>query len=219
MREPKRLLTQGATDFERQLLRAVVNERPSALLRSRMQRGLGLVGPLAWASNVKAMFSTLASKATVSVAVGSVVVSGMVAAGGIAAVSLAPGSSARWEAPASDTAASDTAASNTAEVEQAEGARLVAEPSVAEPVTPKLAEPPAEALTVDALARAEADSHLREEIALLDAARAALQGGSRSRARASLDAYKARFPRGILSREAKILRRQAASRSGRVSSN
>ena len=83
MKEPKRLLTHGATDFERQLLKSVMNERPSGLLRSRMQRGLGLVGPLAWASNVKAMFSTLTTKATVSFAVG-----GIVAAGGMAAVSL-----------------------------------------------------------------------------------------------------------------------------------
>ena len=86
MKEPKRLLSHGATDFERQLLRAVVSERPSALLRSRMQRGLGLVGPLAWASNVKAMFGTTASKVTGGIAVG------LVVAGGFAAVQLMPDS-------------------------------------------------------------------------------------------------------------------------------
>ncbi len=44
MREPKRLLAGDATSFERQLLSAVKNERPSPELALSMQQGLGLSG-------------------------------------------------------------------------------------------------------------------------------------------------------------------------------
>jgi hypothetical protein len=59
---------------------------------------------------------------------------------------------------------------------------------------------------------ARANSQLREEIALIDSARADLQRGASNRALSTLDGYRNRFPEGILSREASLLRRQAGSR-------
>ena len=44
MREPERLLAGDATSFERQLLSAVKDERPSAELQLRMEQALGLSG-------------------------------------------------------------------------------------------------------------------------------------------------------------------------------
>jgi TolA-binding protein len=209
MKEPKRLLSHGATDFERQLLRAVVSERPSALLRSRMQRGLGLVGPLAWASNVKAMFGTAASKVTGGVAVG------LVVAGGFAAVQLIPESSVSPSSNAAPTAAPAVEARPLAAPEA-----LPSHPStdptavVAAAAENGGAEPGPEARALP-LAASEGqqghadDSQLREEIALIDAARAALQRGDREQARVSLSSYRERFPDGVLSREANVLRRRA----------
>jgi hypothetical protein len=44
-RAPDALLSGGATDFERRLLADMASERPSAALRARMRRGLGLLSP------------------------------------------------------------------------------------------------------------------------------------------------------------------------------
>jgi hypothetical protein len=43
--QPDALLCCGATDFERSVLAAMAAERPSATLRARMRRGLGLLSP------------------------------------------------------------------------------------------------------------------------------------------------------------------------------
>jgi hypothetical protein len=208
MKEPRRLLSHGATDFERQLLRAVVNERPSALLRSRMQRGLGLVGPLAWASNVKAMFASAASKLTATMVLGGVVV-----VGAIAAVSVVPGSNTEPEASA-------TLVERQAVEQRTAPEAVLPEPALPEPVVvapvvpaqPPNAAPdvaPAQATLTAEPGDTESDGQLREEIALIDAARAALQTGDRERARERLQVYRERFPDGILRREAKVLARRA----------
>jgi hypothetical protein len=197
MKEPKRLLSHGATDFERQLLRAVVSERPSSLLRSRMQRGLGLVGPLAWATNVKAMFGTVTRRAAVSVAV-----VGAVVAGGFAAVGWLPSSTGDDSLGAAPARQAQPAQQAVGAVPVDEGPAAVAaapiDPATAADVGPSDAtsgEPPV----------VDDDSQLREEIALLDSARAAIQRADRETARATLNVYRERFPRGILRREAKLL--------------
>jgi len=43
--QPDALLSRGATDFERSVLATLASERPSAALRARMRRGLGLISP------------------------------------------------------------------------------------------------------------------------------------------------------------------------------
>lgn len=195
MKEPKRLLSHGASDFERQLLRAVATERPSALLRSRMQRSLGLVGPLAWASNVKAMFGSTASKVALGAAV-----AGVVVMGGIAAYQLAPGGE---EPPLAVPA-----------VAEPPSMAVIEAPRPAAVEAPPVAAPPSD---VPATADDSEDGRLREEIALLDGVKAALQRGERERARQSLDTYRERFPDGILRREANVLRQRAEAKAGRSS--
>jgi hypothetical protein len=208
MKEPKRLLSHGATDFERQLLRAVASERPSALMRSRMQRSLGLVGPLAWASNVKAMFGNLGRKVTAGAAV-----AGVVVAGGVAAYQLSPGTEGDEASPSVIEAARVIEAAGVIEAH--------VEPAPAEPAVAPAEPAPVEAPAVEAPAPAavdeSADGRLREEIALLDGVKSALQRGEREQARQSLDTYRERFPEGILRREANVLRRRAEAKSGRAS--
>jgi hypothetical protein len=68
---------------------------------------------------------------------------------------------------------------------------------------------------VETLPAASGTSQLRDEIALLDAARAALQQGNRTRALESLSQYQERFPGGILERESQLLRRHATRKSVR----
>jgi hypothetical protein len=173
-------------------------------MRSRMQRSLGLVGPLAWASNVKAMFGSLGRKVTAGAAV-----AGVVVAGGVAAYQLSPGADGDEALP-----------SAPAVVEAAPAAPVVAEP---EPAPAEAAEPQAVEAPADVGASApaavddSADGRLREEIALLDGVKAALQRGEREQARQSLDTYRERFPDGILRREANVLRRRAEAKPGRAS--
>jgi hypothetical protein len=206
MKEPKRLLSHGATDFERQLLRAVASERPSALMRSRMQRSLGLVGPLAWASNVKAMFGSVGRKVTAGAAV-----AGVVVAGGVAAYQLLPGAEgvAPAEAPAlqPQSARADSAAAS---------GPAASGPAVQAP-TVDIPAPATVGADAPAAADDSADGRLREEIALLDGVKAALQRGEREQARQSLETYRERFPDGILRREANVLRRRAEAKPGRAS--
>jgi hypothetical protein len=195
MREPKRLLSDGATDFERQLLKAVINERPSALMRSRMQQGLGLVGPIAWVGNAKAFLGTLATKGGVSAALG-----GVVAAGGLAA--------AVGVGRLADDSGSDSSMRSVAPV------AMIAAAEVAPPAPAPKVVAPVPAVSAES-AELERNSQLRDEIALLDAARVALQQGARTRALGELSRYDERFPDGILSREANLLRRRAAFRAAR----
>jgi hypothetical protein len=200
MREPKRLLADGATDFERRLLGAVVGERPSPMLRSRMRRGLGLVGPLAWASNVKAMFSSLTTKAAVGVAVGSIVT-----AGGIMTV-VSLGAAGRAEGAR----------------DRNDGPTLVMEPAAPAAIEPMAPAPSSGAASSEPSPSAAAaappsaietggeSGRLRAEIAALDSVRSALRQGARARAMAALNAYAQEFPAGVLRQEAAMLRQQAA---------
>lgn len=187
MREPRRLLSEDATEFERQLLRAVMQERPSPLLRARMRRALGLAGAVSWAGNAKAALKALATKAGIPTAVG-----GLVAAGGALALTAAE--------PPHDAPAQPNATAFVAPRDEA---------AASDPPRPELLDRAAPG-HVEAGARgAEHHTQLRDEIAALDGARLALQEGSAARGLALLDHYAVRFPAGILQREAGLLRSHA----------
>jgi hypothetical protein len=197
MKEPKPLLREGASDFERQLLSAVRRERPSPQLRSRMRYTLGLTGPIAWAGSAKAMLSALAGKSAISVAVLGLVAAGVVGVRSLPSDRDAPGAG-RDAAPA-----------------VAVAAPAPASPAVVAPAASPSAFPPVAAPEVEQPAAAPVQTagnrELREEILLLDQVRANLQSGSGTAALEQLDAYRQRFPSGILSREAAQLRQQAGT--------
>jgi hypothetical protein len=180
MKEPKPLLREGASDFERQLLSAVMRERPSPQLRSRMRSALGLTGPIAWVGSAKAMLSALAGKGVIAVAV-----VGCVAAGVVGVRSIRSARDAAREAAATSA-------------------------TTATPPAPA-AERPAPSLPTSVPEQPAGNRELREEILLLDQVRAALRSGSERAAVEQLDAYRQRFPAGMLSREAAQLRQQASS--------
>jgi hypothetical protein len=191
MKEPRRLLQEGATDFERQLLRAVAGERPSPRLQARMRRGLGLSGAVFWAGNVKAMLATLAGKGALGVTL-----AGLATVAGVATYRSLAAEAPSREAPAAVLAAAPA---------------QVAPVPAAAASTQLAVEPPAAAEPNAAAAEGSADNgQLREEILLLDRARSALREGSASGALTVLDDYRQRFPTGILNREAELLRQRSA---------
>lgn len=213
MREPKRLLSGSATDFERQLLQAVVGERPSPLLKARMQQGLGLAGAVTWAGGAKAAFGVVAKKVALVAAVGGAIA----AAGAAAIIGLEPGT--RAEASPVGIAAAPARADGDVLPEADAPEAATREVTAREVTAPESVDPrrlgsrggvaPVAARAIDEAPSRVAEGQLREEIAALDAARAALQAGSVAGALAALDDYAQRFSGGILKREAEMLRRQA----------
>jgi hypothetical protein len=87
--------------------------------------------------------------------------------------------------------------------------------SAAPPASPP--RPPAVALPTPAAspaAEAPSGSTTREELAWLDGARAAIRSGDPARALSVLDSYGARFPHGVMTPEATILRIEALVDAG-----
>lgn len=230
MREPERLLASGATDFERKLLEAVKDERPSAELQQRMQRALGLPGaaaapvPSPTAAPVLAPASGAAGKGLSGVALK--VILGSIIAGGLAysAVSLTtseaePSVRAPAAKPQAGTVAAPrraVAATAAAELSGAESSEAESSEAESSEALPSSAPEPAKADgRLDDARQAPADSDsLRLEIELLDAVRAASLLGESRRAEETLERYDARFPRGALQREADMLRRGGVKPAG-----
>jgi len=158
------------------------------------------------------MLGSAAGKVTGLVALG------VLAVAGVTAVNLVPGEDS--EVASSPTtnlavpAPDPVSEPSVAATEPVVAAELPSVPANAESeavaeATPPAVEPaPGVAPTSEAAAD-EDDQRLREEIALLDAARSALERGDREAARSSLRTYRERFPSGVLAREANVLRRRA----------
>jgi hypothetical protein len=184
VREPERLLSKGATDFERKLLSAVQGERPSPELELRMQRALGLTDAtllptgIASAKASSAFWLKLGLLACVG---GGLVIFGL-------------------SRPAPDAAESGQPAPPA--LLRDERAPLV---SRDQPVVDPAPNDRATAGETTRAAEPSSVATLREEIALLDQVRAAASSGDPRGARAALGRYRARFPDGVLRAEAKIL--------------
>ncbi len=194
--DPQPLRVVGATDLEQRLLAAAGTEQPPPELSRRMARGLGIAAGAGL--TVAARSATAAGSGpiwpTVWAAVAALAVGGAV-------VGWARGHGPR--APA----------------------RAVVAPASALPTVAAAPAPPIAAATADAprstprahrhrLAAAPAD--LTAEIALLDAARAALSGGDQARALELLRRYDTDFPSGALRPESTALQVEALARLGRT---
>jgi hypothetical protein len=192
VREPERLLSKGATDFERKLLSAVQGERPSPELELRMERALGLTD----ATLVPTGIATAKASSALWLKLGLLVCVG----GGLVMFGLSR-------------AAPDVA-------ESAQPARPALPPHDLAPIVPRdrpVAGLPGDSATTGETTRAAEPSSvatLREEIALLDQVRAASSSGDPRGARAALGRYRARFPDGVLRAEAKILADRLQRRPG-----
>lgn len=191
----KRMLEGDGSLFERDLLGALKDERPSAELEQRMRDALGL-GPAP--SIPPPAPPVAAAKAGLG--------AGAVAAGAAVAALLVGGglmlrhSSAPTHEPAS------AAAARAPDPTPATPAPAVApeppspEPAAVEPEAPKAR---------STHAAPSSSQSLREEIQLIDQARVAVKNHDGDRARKLLDQYGRRFPNGAFLEEARVLRREA----------
>ena len=194
--DPTRLTVVGATDLERSLLQAARRERPSPELTARMAAGLGIsVGAAVTAAPLAAAAKTTTLTAwipagVIAVAVAASVVGVRMASG--------PERAVRASKPAAVAIAprqedgSDRRAVGDAGVRQADRK-----------------EPQAAAVAVAPAA------DLRDQIALIDAARTAVKTGLTERALVLLHRYDVSYPGGAFRPEALALRVEALGQSGR----
>jgi TolA-binding protein len=218
MRNPERLINDGATEFERLLMDGAANERPSPELTERMQAGLGHLfdGRAAPAGATSSIPWTW---------VGALAV---VVAGGLAAIALTPRheTSGRAAMESMETPAVPPAPPALA----MPGITPPADPASPAPQGNELASPHAMAVQ----GRTEAHSRaphaakaavpdaplantagdLREEVRLIQRARAGVREKDGARALAELRDYAARFPNGALAPEAMVLRVEALELDG-----
>lgn len=202
--DPKRLTVVGATDLERTLLQAARGERPSPELTARMAAGLGITAaavvtaaaPAAAAAPVAAAAPAAALKVT---ALGVGVLAVAVAAG---VVAVRVGSTPAHPTPAGKPA-STLIAAPAAGAPIAEPAPDIITEKRIEKIRKRPAPPPALA------------GDLRDQIALVDAARTAVKSGATERALALLHRYETTFPGGAFRPEALALRIEALDDAGR----
>jgi hypothetical protein len=220
MSEPRRLLLDGgASERERDILRAWEGVGPSPGARARTLASLGLAGGVG-----AAVTSTLGAKAAVGTGV-----TGSIApkAAGIGAAS-----ALKWLAIGAATLA--VGAGTVGYVARTGDVRrpvIVSAPAatqspVAAPASTLSAPAPSDPIPVDALPRATppapsaqspaspGGASLAEQIAAIDAARTALAAGDPSGAVRLASQYEARFPRGSFWQEAEVIRIDAMLRSG-----
>jgi hypothetical protein len=205
--DPKRLLEEeGPSELERSLLKAVGAEQPSHEHRMRVRQAMGL-GP----GTAPASAST-----TPSSGIGKMAIVGVVAAGAVAALLLLgrtrqaslppsplPSTPVLQEVTAAPAAPGVPAATAEMTPPTVEAPDPAAAPHVARrPVAPAPSPSPS------------ASSDIREQIRLIDEARAAVGAHDPASALRTLDQYRSKFPSGALDQEAAVLRIEALDQRG-----
>ncbi len=214
--DPKRLTVVGATDLERTLLQAARDERPSPEMTRRMAAGLGI-------SVGAAVTAAAAPVAAAPVVAANSALGGWVAAGVLAAAAVAAGvvGVRASSAPAKPAVHAKAAAPAIA-------APAVVTPPADTPVAAPVAARDTRSERSERIERIEKvrrrpaaapaavpAADLRDQIALLDAARTAVKAGSSERALVLLQRYDASYPAGAFRPEALALRIEALSQDGR----
>jgi hypothetical protein len=206
--DPKRLTVVGATDLERTLLQAARHERPSPELTARMAAGLGIsAAAVVTAAAPAAAAATAPMAAAAPAAVTKTSALAVWISGGAIAVAVAAGVVAVRVAspPAGPTPASKPASA------------FVAAPAASAPV----AEPAPDIITqkrIEKIRKRPAPppaGDLRDQIALVDAARTAVKSGATERAFALLHRYEITYPSGAFRPEVLALRIEALDDAGR----
>lgn len=228
MADLRRLLDEGATEFEARLLSSAKDDGPSPASRHRIVAGLGVgLSPALMTSGVQAghfrWLRRIVERLKVSWPVGAGIAAAAVAA---AALVDPPSFSARGDEPSDSAPAAPNTAAVAAPPSEAPSSPEDSSESAAAP-TPDASEsvteessPAARPASRRAPARASRDadgeqaSALSQELALLDAARAAIAQGNPRRALRLLDEHGQRFTKPRLPTEASVLRIEALVRSG-----
>jgi hypothetical protein len=210
---PGRLLESDATDFERRVLEAALQQKPSKASTARMAAALGVSATaIGTATTAKALAAgAAASKGT---AAGASVVWPWMSAGvavlvvGGVVVGTRSGEPARvpHAAPPAVTAPKDPVP-----------ARQLPAPPPAPADTPAPS-PAGPAIAAAPRARAVAAAgDLADQVALIDSARAAVSGGAGARALEILRRYQERYPAGSFRPEAAAIKIEALMKLGRES--
>jgi len=206
MIDPQRLTASDSTPFESRLLNAARNESIPTEMKLRMSQGLNLGASALGGAGTTAVLSlnTIA-----------LVVLGATALLGLAGVVVKQGK--------------ETSSPPSVMTAPTPAHAAIEEASAVQPAAPPEAEPTKQALPAQAGARRQSrtssndsptsptrgrDADLREEIALLDAARTALASGSPHKAMGFLGQYARRYPNGTFVPEALALRIEALTDAG-----
>ncbi len=223
-RDPKRLRLVASSALERRVLEESAHEEPSPELRDRMARALGVSAAAVASSAALAKTAAAATKtvaaASAKVAAGAgatpvlpwmaVGVLGLALAGAIVGARAWKTSPSPQPAPAVKASALESAA---------ESAPAVPAPSLAaEPAPSAVAPPRPESAVVPAgrrLRLASVPTDVREQTALVDAARDAVASGAADKALGLLRLYQDKYPGGVFRPEAAALRIEALARLGR----
>jgi len=219
MKDPERLLERGGTDVERTLLRAGASEEPSDRSMQRAAAAIGLAVGL----------STAATGTAAATAVGKVgfwtafkwVGAGVLVVGGITLgahriqQANAPEGPAVSELPVQvDTSPPARVAPAPAEQAPDESADTSEEAASADEATNPKPSGKARAKRSSSEARIDPAASIREQTAMIDAARRQLRAGNPGGAVAELDRYHRKYKHGMFGQEAIMLRIEALSRSG-----
>jgi hypothetical protein len=222
MKDPLRLLDEGATAAELSLLRAGMSEEPSEQAVQRLATVLGL------ASGAAVLTATTKSSAAGAVARGAAtkmaakwLVLGAIGLAGGAAIVFARSTPAHQVPPSAvkPSAALHVEESHVAPVSPALTGEGTGLPSTETPSRAASAEPPApppQDRTLEGTGRASSPSIARE-IAALDVARRLLGSGNPRGALGALDDYEAQAKTGMLRQEATLLRIEALAGAGDAS--
>jgi hypothetical protein len=219
MKDPERLLQRGGTDVERSLLRAGANEEPSDRAMHRAAAAIGVaVGLSATATGTAAatavgkvgFWTTFKWVGTAALVIGGI----SLGAHRINEVN-APQGVITTQVPAR-VGADETlgGAPVPAEADRAEEADAIeAQTPAEESVNSK---PGARARAKRSATEVPSDpaASIREQTAMIDAARRQLRAGNPGGAVAELDRYHRKYKHGMFGQEAVMLRIEALSRSG-----
>ena len=213
-KDPKRLRLGASSPLERRALEATAQEQPSPDERDRMARALGVsAAAIGVASGIAVAKTTvLASKAAAGASVGTTAALPWIAVGvvGLALAGAIVGTQA-WKTPVR----SSRSAAPTTVVHSPAAPAPVAVTAPSAP-TPALLRPELAATTSGRRARtASMTSDVREQSALVDAARSAVSSGAADRALALLRRYQDKYPGGIFRPEAAALKIEALAELGR----
>jgi hypothetical protein len=213
MSDPRRLLDEGANDFEAKLLRAGRRDEPSARNRRRVLAGLGLGSVLSTSVVASAGGSKVFSSGALGALrwVGGGAASALAIWAGVQALAPAP-------APVKISEPSNRPAVVMAQPRPSEASPAPAAPAEAAPVNDMETSSTAKAVPAPRVAVAAAPERARDslsaELAALDRARSALSSRDASLALRLLDEYTQRFPKPRLNTEAAVLRIEALSVRG-----
>jgi hypothetical protein len=206
---PERLLAGDATDFERRMLAAALEKKPSSAASARMGKALGVtVATVATATTTATAGTALAAGAAAAkapVAAGAAMwpwisagVLGLVVAGAVVATRIP------------HTAPADTAPASAPAAQPAPPVGATSEPG---DVTTQ--RPPAPAAASRRSRTATAAGAVAEQTAFIDTARAAVAERSDGRALEILRRYQEKYPAGLFRPEATALKVEALVHLGR----